>query len=81
MWARYRRWSMTLLIMAYRRNVPTRCAISLFAPTFTHSAGNGSAARVEHMTVRLQPGAWAVRAKPRASPPAKAAWLHEDMAN
>ena len=29
-------------------------------------------ARVEPMTVRLQPGARAVRAKPRASPPAKA---------
>ena len=38
-------------------------------------------ARVEPMTVRLQPGARAVRAKPRASPPAKAAWLHEHMAN
>ena len=31
------------------------------------------------MTVRLQPGARAVRAKPRASPPAKTAWLHEHM--
>ena len=38
-------------------------------------------ARVERMTVRLQPGARAVRAKPRASPPAKAAWLHEHIAN
>ena len=38
-------------------------------------------ARVEPMTVRLQPGARAVRAKPRASKPAKAAWLHEHMAN
>ena len=38
-------------------------------------------ARVEPMTVRLQPGARAVRVKPRASPPAKAAWLHEHMAN
>ena len=38
-------------------------------------------ARVESMTVRLQPGARAVRAKPRTSPPAKAAWLHEHMVN
>ena len=38
-------------------------------------------ARVEPMTVRHQPGARAVRAKPRASPPAKAAWLHEHMAD
>ena len=33
------------------------------------------------MTVRLQPGARAVQAKPRASPPAKAAWPNENMAN
>ena len=38
-------------------------------------------AGVEPMTVRLQPAAKAVRAKPRASPPAKVAWLHEHMAN
>ena len=38
-------------------------------------------ARVESMTVRLQPGARAVRAKLRASPPVKAAWLHKHMAN
>ena len=38
-------------------------------------------ARVEPMTVRLQPGARAVWAKLRVSPPAKAAWLHEHMAN
>ena len=38
-------------------------------------------ARVDPMTVRLQPGARAVQAKPRASPPAKAAWLHEQMTN
>ena len=38
-------------------------------------------AGVEPMTVRLQPGKRAVRAKPRASPPAKAAWLQEHMAN
>ena len=38
-------------------------------------------ARVEPMTVRLQPGARVVRPKPRASPPAMAAWLHEHMAN
>ena len=31
------------------------------------------------MTVWLQPGARAVRAKLRASPPAKAAWLHDTM--
>ena len=31
--------------------------------------------------MRLQSGARAVRAKPRASPPAKATWLHEHMAN
>ena len=37
-------------------------------------------ARVEPMTVRFQPGARAVRAKPRNSPPAKAARLHEYMA-
>ena len=37
--------------------------------------------RVEPMAVRLQPGARAMRVKPRASPPAKAAWLHEHMAN
>ena len=36
-------------------------------------------ARVEPMTVRLQPSARAVRAKLRASPPAKAAWLHDTM--
>ena len=36
-------------------------------------------ARVDPMTVRLQPGARAVRAKLRASPPAKAAWLHDTM--
>ena len=35
--------------------------------------------RVEPMTVRLQPGARAVRAKLGASPPAKAAWLHDTM--
>ena len=39
------------------------------------------AAPVEPITVRLQPGPRAVRAKPRASPPAKAALLHEHMAN
>ena len=38
-------------------------------------------AHVQPMTVRLQPGARAVWAKPRASPPAKAAWLYEHMAN
>ena len=38
-------------------------------------------ARLEPMMVWLQPGARAARAKPRASPPAKAAWLHEHMAN
>ena len=38
-------------------------------------------ARVEPITARFQPRARAVRAKPRASPPAKAAWLHEHMAN
>ena len=38
--------------------------------------------RVEPMTVRLQPGASAVRAKPCvACPPTKAAWLHQHMAN
>ena len=31
--------------------------------------------------MRLYPGARAVRVKPRASPPAKAAWLHVHMAN
>ena len=36
-------------------------------------------ARVESMTVRLQPGTRAVRAKLRASLPAKAAWLHNTM--
>ena len=35
--------------------------------------------RVKTMTVRLQPSAKAMRAKPRASPPAKAAWLLEHM--
>ena len=40
-----------------------------------------SPARVDPMPVRLQPGARSVRAKPRASPPAKAAWLHEHMTN
>ena len=40
-----------------------------------------SSARVKPMTVRLQPGAPAGRAKPRASPPTKAAWLHEHMTN
>ena len=34
---------------------------------------------VKPMTVQLQPCARAVRAKPRASPPAKAAWLHGHM--
>ena len=38
-------------------------------------------ARVDPMTVRLQPGARAVRARPIVPPPAKAAWLHEHMAN
>ena len=38
-------------------------------------------ARVEPMTVRLQSGERAVRATLRASPPAKAAWLHEHMSN
>ena len=38
-------------------------------------------ARVEPMTMRLQPGARAVRAKPLASPPATAAWLHGHLAN
>ena len=36
-------------------------------------------ARVEPMTVRLQPGTRAVRTKLRASPPAKAAWLHDTI--
>ena len=35
--------------------------------------------RVETMTVHLQPSAQAMRAKPRASPPATAAWLLEQM--
>ena len=38
-------------------------------------------ARVDPMTVRLQPGARAVRAKPRAPPSAKTAWLHEHLAS
>ena len=38
-------------------------------------------ARVEPMTVRVQSGARAVRAKPRNSPPAKAARLHDYTAN
>ena len=38
-------------------------------------------ARVEPMTVRLQPGARAMRANPRASPPANAAWLHQHVVN
>ena len=38
-------------------------------------------ARVEPMMVRLQPDARAVRTKPRASPPAKEAWLQEHMPN
>ena len=33
------------------------------------------------MMVGLQPSARAVRATPHASPPAKAAWLHEYMSN
>ena len=40
-----------------------------------------SPARVEPMTVRLQSAARAARAAPRASPPSKAAWLHEPTAN
>ena len=38
-------------------------------------------ARVDPLAVRLQPGASAVRTKPRDSPPAKAAWPHEHMDN
>ena len=37
--------------------------------------------RVETMTLRLQPGARAVWVKPRASPLAKTAWLHEHITN
>ena len=71
---------MMLLAMAYRRNVPRCCAISFFARTLMYSALLGDPlARVEPMTVRLQPGARAVGAKLRASPPAKAAWLHDTM--
>ena len=36
-------------------------------------------ARVDPMTVQLQPGARAVRAKLCAYPPAEAAWLHDTM--
>ena len=36
---RWRRRSMTLLTMAYRRNVPRCCAISFFARTLTIPSG------------------------------------------
>ena len=40
------RRSMTLLTMAYRRNVPRCCAISFFARTLTYSVGRCWAARL-----------------------------------
>ena len=43
---RWRRRSMTLLTMAYRRNVPRCCAISFFARTLTYSVGRCWAARL-----------------------------------
>ena len=84
MWARWRRRSVTLLTMAYRRNVPRCCVIS-FSHTrfdvFRRTLSGNPPTRVEPMTVRLQPGASGVLAKPRTSPPAKTAWLHEHMVN
>ena len=66
------------------RNLPICRTISFFAPTLMCSVQNlldGPPAPVEPMTVLFQPGARAVLATPRASPPAKAAWLHDHMAN
>ena len=48
---------------------------------FRHALLGDPPARLEPMTVRLQPGARDVRAKPRASPPAQVVWLHDHMAN
>ena len=78
----------TVVDHAVDHGLPPQCAKTLRDIVFCthlddfHRALLGDPpARVEPMTVRLQPGARAVRAKPRASPPAKAAWLHEHMVN
>ena len=71
---------MTLLTIAYRRNVPRCSAISFFRThldVFHRALLGDSPARVGPMTVRVQPGAMAVRAEPRAAPPATPAWRHE----
>ena len=54
-----------------------RTHLNVFRPELL----DGPPAPVEPMTVLFQPGARAVLATPRASPPAKAAWLHDHMAN
>ena len=78
----------TAVVDAGDHGLPPECGKVLRDIVFrTHSEVYSRAmlgdppAHVEPMMVRLQPGARAVQAKPRASPPAKTAWLHEHMAN
>ena len=73
---------------AVDHGLPSECAKMLRDTVFrTHldvfhrALMSDPPARVEPMTVRLQPGTRTVRAKLRASPPAEAPWLHEHMAN
>ena len=61
---------MTLLTMTYRQNVKMLPDIVFHSHlhVFCRALRGYPPARVEHMTVRLQPGAKAVRAKPRDAP-------------
>ena len=58
-------------VVDYGLNVPRCCAISFFRTNldvFRRALSTDPPARVDPMTASLQPGATAVRAKPRASP-------------
>ena len=70
---------MTVLTMAYRRKMLSDIVFRTHLDVFRRALLGDPPPRVEPMTVRLQPGARAVRAKLGASPPAKAAWLHDTM--
>ena len=70
MWARWGRWLMTMLTMTYRQNVKMLPDIVFHTHlhVFCRALWGYPPARLEHMTVRLQPGARVVQTKPRASP-------------
>ena len=74
---------MTLLTMAYRRNVPRCCAISACTKldVFRREVLGDPPLRVETMTVRPRPGTREVRANRRAPPEPKRSGVHEHMAN